>query len=414
MSDKSKLWTYLKVLMNLSIILVLFLLCLFVVPRLVIYFMPFVVGWIIALIASPLVRFLEKTFRIKRKAGSAFAMIAVIALVIFAGYMTCAKLAEQAVKFVSEIPEMWEGVQQDFEQVGEKLAVGMRFLPKEVSVAISGFTANIGEYLGDFVGSLSSPTLEALSRFAQNIPSIIIGIIMCLLSSYLFVADREYIPNLLSKVLPNSILSRFRLIKRGLRRAVGGYFKAQLKIELWMYILLVLGFTILRVRYAFFIAVGVAFLDLLPFFGTGTVLLPWAVVKFFGGDYTMVIGLLVIWGVGQLARQLIQPKIVGDSVGLSPIPTLILLYVGYKSAGVVGMIIAVPIGIIVLNMYEEGVFDTFLNSLKILYASASNFRHLNYEDMESVRIYKDREKRRFEAEKEKEKRSESERKAEKS
>ena len=111
----------------------------------------------------------------------------------------------------------------------------------------------------------------------------------------------------------------------------------------------------------------------------------------------MVIGLLIIWGVGQLARQVIQPKIVGDSVGLAPIPTLILLFVGYKAAGVIGMIIAVPIGIIILNMYEEGVFDTFLNSLKILYASLSNFRHLTEEDMEEVRIYKEEEKKRIEA-----------------
>ena len=163
-----------------------------------------------------------------------------------------------------------------------------------------------------------------------------------------------------------------------------------------MYVLLAAGFTVLKVRYAFLIAIVVAFLDLLPFFGTGTILLPWAAVKFFNGEYGMVIGLLVIWGVGQLARQLIQPKIVGDSVGLSPIPTLILLFVGYKSAGVVGMIIAVPVGIIILNMYEEGVFDTFLNSLKILYASISNFRHLTDEDMEAVHIYKEQEKRRLE------------------
>ena len=243
------------------------------------------------------------------------------------------------------------------------------------------------------MGELGSPTLEALSRFAMNIPSIVIGIIMCLLSAYLFVADREYVPHLLSKALPQSILDRFRLIRNGLRRAVGGYFKAQLKIELWMYVLLAVGFTVLRVRYAFLIAIVVAFLDLLPFFGTGTVLLPWAAVKFFNGEY---IGLLIIWGVGQLARQLIQPKIVGDSVGLSPIPTLLLLFVGYKSAGVVGMIIAVPIGIIVLNMYEEGVFDTFLNSLKILYASISNFRHLTPEDMIAVHIYKEQEKKRLE------------------
>ena len=173
---------------------------------------------------------------------------------------------------------------------------------------------------------------------------------------------------------------------------MGGYFKAQLKIELWMYVLLGIGFSVLRIRYAFIIAIGVAFLDFLPFFGTGTVLIPWAVIKFLSGDYTLVIGLLIIWGVGQLARQLIQPKIVGESVGLSPIPTLFLLFIGYKAGGVAGMILAVPIGIIVLNMYQEGVFDTTLDSLKILYASVSNFRHLNADDMESVRIYRERER----------------------
>jgi hypothetical protein len=104
----------------------------------------------------------------------------------------------------------------------------------------------------------------------------------------------------------------------------------------------------------------------------------------------MVIGLLIIWGVGQLARQIIQPKIVGDSVGLAPMPTIILLFVGYRVAGVVGMILAVPIGIIVLNLYEEGVFDTTINSLKILYALISNFRKLTDKDMEPLEKYRKR------------------------
>ncbi len=395
MTVDGKKRTYLKVLVNLSIVAVLLLLFIFVVPRIIIYFMPFVIGWLIAMIASPPVHFFEKKLKIRRKAGSAFVIVAVIALVILAGYLVGAKLLEETINFVGELPGMWEGMQQDFKQVGERLELASRFLPESLRKAVSNFAANIGAYLGEFVGSLSSPTLEALSRFAKNIPSIIIAIIMCLLSAYLFVADRDYLPRLIARALPRSVVDRFELIKRGLKRAVGGYFKAQLKIELWMYVLLAAGFTILKVQYALIIAIGVAFLDLLPFFGTGTVLLPWAVVKFFGGDYTMVIGLLIIWGVGQLARQLIQPKIVGDSVGLSPIPTLILLYVGYKAAGVVGMIIAVPIGIIVLNMYEEGVFDTFLNSLKIMYASISNFRHLTDEDMEAVAVYRKLEEKRL-------------------
>ena len=83
-------------------------------------------------------------------------------------------------------------------------------------------------------------------------------------------------------------------------------------------------------------------------------------------------------------------------MGLAPIPTIVLLYVGYKAAGVIGMIIAVPIGIIVVNMYEEGVFDTTINSLKVLYAGISNFRHLTEEDMLEVEKYRQAEERRSE------------------
>ncbi len=393
MNRKANKRTYLKVFINLGIMLALLLFCIFVVPRVIIFFMPFVVGWIIALIAGPLVSFFEKKVKIKRKAGSAFVIIAVIALVILAGYFLGAKLIEQIVDFIGELPKMWESTQQDFAQIGEKLKTASKYLPKELEIAITGIISNVGSYLGSFVENLSTPTIEAVSRFTMSLPSIIIAIIMTLLSAYFFVADKDYVPNLLDKVMTESMMERLHMIKRGLFHAVGGYFKAQLKIEFWMYLLLGIGFTILKVKYAFLIAILVAFLDLLPFFGTGTVLIPWAVIKFLSGDYTMVIGLLIIWGVGQLARQLIQPKIVGESVGLAPIPTLFLLFIGYKVSGVVGMIIAVPIGIIVLTMYEEGVFNTTINSIKVLYASLSNFRHLNEVDMEAVRIYKEEQKR---------------------
>lgn len=392
MNEKRR--TYIKVFLNLGIMLVLLLFCIFILPRIIIYFMPFVVGWIIALIAGPLVKFFEKKLKIKRKAGSAFVIISVIALVILAGYLVGAKITEGIISFVGEVPEMWESTQKDFEEIGRKMEHAIRYLPEGVRNTFSKITANIDEYMGGLLGGLSTPTIEALSRFAKNLPSILISIIMCLLSSYFFVADKDYVADKLSKALPDAILEHVDMVKRGLRHAVGGYFKAQVKIELWMYLLLAIGFWILRVKYAFIIAIGVAFLDMLPFFGTGTVLLPWAAVKFLSGDYTMVIGLLIIWGVGQLARQLIQPKIVGESVGLSPIPTLFLLFIGYKAGSVVGMIIAVPIGIIVLTMYEEGVFDTTLNSLKILYASISNFRHLNEDDMKAVHIYRKNEKSR--------------------
>ncbi len=189
--------------------------------------------------------------------------------------------------------------------------------------------------------------------------------------------------------MPDAVRYRFDLIRRSFRKAVGGYFKAQFKIECWIYLLLLIGLLVLKVRYAPLVALGIAFLDFLPVFGTGTVMIPWAVVEILSKDYKMSVGLLIIWCVGQLVRQMIQPKIVGDSIGVDAIPTLFLLFVGYKVAGVLGMILAVPIGIIVVNLYEEGVFDTTKQSVEILVAGFNKFRRIRPEDTAIVEAYEE-------------------------
>ncbi len=382
--------TYLKVIMNLGIAVVILLLFLLLLPRILVFFMPFVIGWIIALIANPLVHFFEEKLKIRRKAGTAFVIIAVIALVVLAGYLIGSKVAQEAVGLMNGLPEMWNSAEEDFRTIGKNLDVLYSRFPEDVRNTIADIGEQMEGFVGELVGQAGTPTIEAVGNFAKNLPTIIIGIIMCLLSAYFFVAEREYMSVKVKGHMPESLIYRWDMMARSFKRAVGGYFKAQLKIEIWMYVLLVIGFTVLKVNYALLIALGIAVLDFLPVFGTGTVLLPWAVIKILSSDYKMAVGLLIIWCGGQLARQIIQPKIVGDSIGVPPIPTLFLLFIGYKAAGVFGMIIAVPIGIIVVNMYQEGVFDTTINSIRILLAGINNFRRLEDEDMAGVKEYEKR------------------------
>ena len=110
----------------------------------------------------------------------------------------------------------------------------------------------------------------------------------------------------------------------------------------------------------------IALVDMLPFFGTGTILIPWIIYKFMVGSYKMAAGLLILYIVTQVVRQVIQPKLVGDSMGLNPIVTLVLLYIGYKVGSVVGLLLAVPIGMIVINMVKAGAFDYIIDDVKIL------------------------------------------------
>lgn len=373
--------------MNLGIAILILLLMVFLLPRMILFFMPFVIGWIIALIANPLVQFFEKKLKIRRKAGTVFVVVAVISLVVLAGYLLGSKIVQETVGLVNELPQIWNSLEEDFRTIGQNLDILYSRFPKEVRESIVGIGEQMEGFVGDIVSRVGSPTIEAVGNFAKNLPTIIIGIIMCLLSAYFFVAEREYLNVHVKSHMPETITYRWNIMARSFRRAVGGYFKAQFKIEVWMYLLLVLGLWILKVDYAFLIAIGIAFLDFLPVFGTGTVLMPWAVIKILSADYKMAVGLLIIWCGGQLARQIIQPKIVGDSIGVPPIPTLFLLFIGYKAAGVFGMIIAVPIGIILINMYEEGLFDTTKNSIKILWAGVNNFRRLDEKDLSVIKEY---------------------------
>ena len=120
------------------------------------------------------------------------------------------------------------------------------------------------------------------------------------------------------------------------------------------------------IGYFVLVAFLISFLDFLPFFGTGTAMIPWAVYQFFMGDYKMTVSLVVLYVITQVVRQLLQPKMVGDSVGLNPLVTLLLLYVGYKAGGLLWMILSVPVGMVLINMCQAGAFDYIFNDVEIL------------------------------------------------
>ena len=172
--------------------------------------------------------------------------------------------------------------------------------------------------------------------------------------------------NWMHRVAPPSVEKRMTLVMDNLRYAVGGYFKAQFKIMGIVFLILAIGFAMLGVNYFVLVAFLIAFLDFLPFFGTGTAMIPWALDKFFMGNYEMAILLVVIYIVTQISRQLLQPKLVADSMGMNPLVTLLLLYIGYRIGSVLGMILSVPIGMVVINMCQAGAFDYIFDDVRIL------------------------------------------------
>ena len=372
---------YLKISVNIISTLLVILFCIFVLPKALVFFMPFVIAAIIALIANPVVRFLEKKVKIVRKAGTAFVIILVITIIVFAGYLIIAKIIEELIDFAAAAPSIWKKTEETLHSAMGLYNVYFNRLPVSAQEWINEATGNFGTGLSSWLSNLGKPIAEWTSSMAQNVPLVIIGIIMAILASYSFLAERDYMIRLINRVIPVQLIRRWNIVAGAMREAVGGYFKAQFKIMGVVYVVLLVGLIILQRDNAILLALLIALLDFLPFFGTGTVMIPWAIIALFNADYRLAVGVFITWGISQLVRQLIQPKLVGDSIGLNPILTLFLLYVGFRAGGALGLIIAVPIGVIVINLYKAGMFSNFVYSIRILFNDLAKIRRFSPEEL---------------------------------
>ena len=371
--EGAKRW--LRMVINILIPLAgIFLTCFFL-PRLLGFFLPFVIGWLLAMIANPLVKYLERHLKLVRRHSSMLIIISVLALVIGLSYLAISCLYRELRGFVSDAPAIYESV---VGEVNSALAGGRRlleFLPAGLKKPILEFSANLGGVLGSLFSQAAVPTVEIAGNVARSLPSILVNTVVLILSSYLFLADHDRITRWLGSCMPEWAKRYLDYMKRDVKGLIGGYFLAQFRIMFVVAIILFLGFLVLQVRYGFLLAVLIAILDFLPVFGTGTVLFPWAVVKLFGGEYPYAAALVLIYITTQVVRQMIQPKIVGDSMGLPPLLTLFLLYLGFKVRGIAGMILAVPVGLIFINFYKYGAFDSLIENTRLLVHEINAFRN---------------------------------------
>lgn len=357
---------YWKVLVSLVFSLTATVLFIYVGIKAIFYFMPFVIGWILSVIAGPLVTFLEKKLKIMKRLGSAITIILVLALCIGLIYLIISQIWEEISVLIRNFPSMYHDLERGLNQIGTQGNTLFERFPEQIQNSWATLMNNLDDTASSLIGRIGEPTIEVAGNVAKRIPSVLIGTIVAFVSAYFFIADKENLGEWVKKVVPKSITSRLLLVGENLKYAMGGYFKAQFKIMGVVFAILLVGFTLMHIRFSILLAIAIAFLDFLPFFGTGTALIPWAIYKFLVGDYKMVAALVILYGVTQLVRQLIQPKLVGDSMGLNPLYTLFLLYLGYRVGSVLGMIFAVPIGLILLNLYQAGAFDYILNDVKIL------------------------------------------------
>ena len=363
---------YLKILVNLIIYVVAILCLVFILPKVLKFFIPFIIGWIISVIANPLVKFLEKRIKILRKYSSALIIVLVTGIVILVMYGIIRFSIEQISSLISDVPNIASLITNTLNQVGENLSGIFDILPVDIQAALNQFMGNIRQSINTFISGES--VSEFTISFARNFMDYVLMIIIIFVSAYFFIKDRDAIIGKVRDITPVSIQEKYNIIVYYFKYATGGYIKAQFKIMLIIMIIMFIGFKIIGARYSLLIAIITAIIDVLPVFGTGFILWPWALIEFILGNYFVAMYLMGIYVVCQIIKNALQPKMVGDSVGIDPLATLLFMYIGYRLGGIIGLIVAIPIGLIIANLYRAGMFDNIIRGLKILTKDINQYR----------------------------------------
>lgn len=355
-----------KNLLNISVFLIKVLLIIVAGPWLVQFFLPLLVGWLIAQIANPLVRFLEQHLHIVRKHSSVGIIVGAILLIVWLCYLAVAWTVEHVVLLLHNVPQLYQSMSDEMNVVFQNLENLAGHLSPEAGEKVVELSGSFSTQLGSIAGALGGLTVGMAGNAAGKIPALLVSFFFSLLFAYFFTAQSERVHGLFIKLTHEETRQQLQTIGKRMKFAVGGYFKAQFKIMFVVFALLTVGLLILRVPHAVLTAVGIAVLDFLPMLGTGTALIPWAILWVLSGNLSGAAGLVILYAVTQVTRQLIQPKMVGDSIGIDTLTTLLFLFIGYRVAGLIGMIVAVPVGLILLQLHEAGAFAGVTASVREL------------------------------------------------
>lgn len=218
--------------------------------------------------------------------------------------------------------------------------------------------------------SWGTKALGNLVNVLTQIPTIVIYVVITILSLYFICTDKIYILDLAEHHMPRSWVRKMGRHVREILQTLGGYLKAEITLVFVSFIISLAGFYIfmfagLNIKYPLIIALVIAFIDALPILGSGTIMLPWAIISALDGDINLGISIVSLWILMSIVRQFLEPKLVSNKIGIHPIFTLIAMYTGFKLIGVLGLIFGPIVLIIIKNIFgaliEQGVIKSILD-----------------------------------------------------
>ena len=359
-----------KLILRISLRLVLIvavLLCLgLIVPPLLGLFLPFLLAFVAATLLAPLVQKFAK-----RVGGWNFwsmlfvvlMLLAVTGILVYAGYY----LVSQVTDLIRSWTSIREGITDMLNQVSQFLSNNVHFTSTDTEEYILGHLQDGLSWLTGKISTWAPTVVVGVGNLASGIVSFLISLLFFIVAAYFMTADYPGLRKRLIAWVPDIIRPHMRHVKEAAGSAMFGYLRAQLILSGIVLVIVFVAMLIFRQPYSLLIAIATGIIDIMPFFGSGAILVPWGVICLLVGNLKKAVFLLILAFALFLFRKLAEPKVVGNQTGLSPLLSLISIYVGMKLGGVAGMILCPIACMVVIGLYGMGFFTPTIQDFRMLF-----------------------------------------------
>ena len=365
------------------------LLVVFLLFKLGIFLFPFVLAFIFSMITQPIAKFINRKTHLSAKVSTIISIVAFF-LVLFG------LISIVSIKFIEEIYNLSKnlrGSSAQFNELWNKSLdqgfVYIDYLPKEFITQIQSYT---GEFI-NFAARSATTFVNQTIRFITSIPTLIVYTSITILSTLLMSIDKNDIVKFLEHQFPISWLNKIYNIKRDILSVFGSYLRAQLILVTICFFELLIALNLflslrLNVKYPLIFSIVISLIDALPILGAGAILIPWSIFSFITGDIKLGFAILILYVIVLAVRQLLEPKLISQKIGVHPLVTLVSMYSGFKLLGIIGFLIGPIVMIILKNVFSKELENGFFREI---FEDTTKIKNSNKEsdDIKKDKLYKE-------------------------
>lgn len=320
------------------------------------YLLPFVIGIFASFLVQRPVRFINRKTKMPRGATTVtlvvftyFLLVGLIILVFYGLYSWVNSLT----KF---LPEIMPSISATLQNVNASLSKFISNIPENIITALNDIP---GKIVTTVTGSLTSSLSSIAGKIATSTPAILVSIIVTVVASCYIAKDYDKIILFASKHTPKKIWNTVNEIKELFTKTIFRLLRGYALLMLITFTELSIGLGLIGQSNFIMLAAIICIVDILPVLGTGTIVIPWALITLISGNILKAVFLLILYVIISIIRNFLEPKVIGEQVGLHPLVTLLSIFCGYKLIGFMGIFIF-PISLIILNdLYKKGTIKLF-------------------------------------------------------